>query len=520
MTIAPEHNKSKKFVPADWQLFDLGHLAERHNVAHNSANWSEMGCFKTSSVLWLAQHHVREIEHPSILIITSPSGKGTYYEAIPEILPEYTMFDVTTKGLFYILPGGVRVKVGDKPAQDIRLPHIFLANFHVFMRANKGEPERNPDKTLKKDAEGNIIMKKPTMCDHLLARKYDFMAIDEAHRIKNRKTKWSINIKKIEATEKHVMTGTGFVNRPDEIWSLLNFLDDKEFSSYWRFRDTYCQVDSYSGYEKVVGLKKEKKDEFRALVREIGVRRTLTEVMPHIKEPIFVKRPVELNPTQRKMYDEIKNDLKMLDQKGVPIHAPNVISALNRMRQIAVATPELVEDKYDPVLDRRVQRVRLVEPSSKLDEVMELLEELQWDEDAKQQVVVFSNFKDPLKLLKVRLEDKEVPYIHMEESDNDAVRYHKWKELWPTKEHQVFMATLQLGSESINLSTAQHIVFLDRSWSPKDNQQGIGRVRRPGQEGQPVVINIEAERTTDQKLEKTNYDKMGWFHEIFGAEEA
>jgi SNF2 family DNA or RNA helicase len=387
------------------------------------------------------------------------------------------------------------------------------------MRANKGEPMRDKEKRIIKDPNGVIMMKPLIMADFLLARTYDFVAIDEAHRIKNRKTKWTSNIKKLDAPAKHVMTGTGFINRPDELWSLLNFLNRREFSSYWRFRDRYCLIDNYSGFEKVIGLKKENKEEFRNLVREIGVRRTLTEVMPHIKEPIFVKRPVELSPTQRKMYDQIKAELRLLDQKGTPIHSPNVISALSRMRQICVATPELIEDYYDDKLERRVQKIRLVEPSSKLDDLMEIIDELRWDEDNKEPLVVFSNFRDPLELLKVRLDKSGITYIHMEQSDNEAVRYHKWFELFPKKEHQVFMSTLQLGSESINLSPARHVVFLDRSWSPKDNSQGIGRVRRPGQEGQPVVINIEAERTTDQRLERVNYQKVGWFNEIFGAED-
>lgn len=85
-------------------------------------------------------------------------------------------------------------------------------------------------------------------------------------------------------------------------------------------------------------------------------------------------------------------------------------------------------------------------------------------------------------------------------------------------EYRVFMSTLQLGGESINLSPARHVVFLDRSWSPKDNAQGIGRIRRPGQTRQPVVIHINAKNTTDQHIEKVNIMKHGWFHEIFGEE--
>ena len=163
--------------------------------------------------------------------------------------------------------------------------------------------------------------------------------------------------------------------------------------------------------------------------------------------------------------------------------------------------------------------IKLIEPSSKLDELMEILDGLEWDEENKQQVVVFSNFRDPLELLKVRLEKAGITFIHMDAGDNEEERYKKWHDEFPKKEHQVFMSTVQLGGESINLTSARHVVFLDRSWSPKDNNQAIGRIRRPGQEGQPVVINIEAKDTTDQKLERVNKEKEGWFNEIFGDED-
>jgi SNF2 family DNA or RNA helicase len=201
------------------------------------------------------------------------------------------------------------------------------------------------------------------------------------------------------------------------------------------------------------------------------------------------------------------------------------------LRQICVATPEVVEDYYDPVLERRFQKVRLVEPSSKLDEVMRVLEGLQWDDEKKEPLVIFSNFKDPLELLKARLnkhntfitengfhDDMLYKYIHLDVKDSDVERYRKWHDEFPKLEHRVFMSTLQLGGESINLTPARHVIFLDRSWSPKDNAQGIGRIRRPGQEGQPVVIHINANNTTDQYIEQVNDIKQGWYNQIFGDE--
>jgi len=326
-----------------------------------------------------------------------------------------------------------------------------------------------------------------------------------------------------------VSSGTGFINRPHEIWSSLNFLDKKRWGSFWSFYDEFCEIDEENGYARVVGVKPEMKDEFRKIVREYGPRRTLDEVMPHIKKPYFVPHEVDLSPTQRRMYDQIKGELYALDQQGVALYAANVLALLQRLRAICVATPEVVEDYFDVALDRRVQKIRLVEPSSKLDDLMETIDSMQWDEDDKQAVVVFSNFVGPLNLLQARFDkannnamemgfEPEYPYIWLKASDPDDVRYNKWANLFPSMEYRVFMSTLQVGGESINLTPARHVVFLDRSWSPKDNAQGIGRVRRPGQEGQPIVININARNTTDQYIERVVDIKQNWFNEIFGDE--
>jgi SNF2 family DNA or RNA helicase len=529
-----------KFVAQPWQLEDLAHLNEQEH----SANWSEMGCYKTSTALWLVEYKVRDIENPRVIIVTTKSGKGTYFEAIPAILPGWTVLNVGTRDVRMVLPTGKQVKIGKRLADEINVPHVVLTHYNVFARSNKGELTKC--KTCKGTGENPLFMEvkcfdckgagkvpAPWMqSDWLADRSWDFVILDEAHRIKNRDNKWTKKIKQmgIDALNRHVMTGTGFINRPDEIWSLFNFLDHKRFSSYWTFRDRYCEIDDWSGFAKVVGVRQDTKQEFRNLVREIGVRRTLTEVMPHIKEPIFVKHNVELNPTQRRMYDELKTELRMLDQKGEPIDSPNVLSMLNRLRQVCVATPEIVSDEYDEKQDRRVIRIQLVEPSSKLDALMEIIDGLEWDDDNRQQLVVFSNFKDPIKLFKARMDAQRIKleergldgsaysYIHMEEKDNDIVRDHKWRELFPQKKHRVFVCTLQLGSESINLTPAQYCVFLDRSWSPKDNNQGVGRIRRPGQEGQPVVIHVNAEGTVDQRMESTHFTKTGWFHEIFAED--
>lgn len=526
--------------PDPWQYVDMEYLYKQatEDESHGTANWSEMGAKKTSTGLWLIQRIVKEegIKNPKVLVVTTRSGKGAFYQLAPEILEGWMIFDIGTQGIS-ALQGGKLLKFPPSKLKhlpdEMDFPVLVLTHYQVFSKSTHGEFKVDQKTGMPlKDARGAMQLEDPTQGDRIAKdHLWDFAWLDEAHRIKDKDTKWTISAKRIKGKKRMVSTGTGFINRPYEIWSLLNFIDKKRLASFWNFYEIFCEIDDAEGYSRVVGVKPEMKDEFRKLVRRYGPRRTLSEVMPHIKEPIVPPDVlVNLNDTQRRMYDEIKTHLRTLDQKGVPIHASNVLTLLQRLRMICVATPEVVDDYYDEDLDRRIQRVTVVEPSAKLDAVQEIIEGLEWDEEHKSPIVIFSNFVAPLNLLEARFNKAnqateemglapEFPYLYMKQADSDELRYEKWYKLFPTMEYRIFMSTVQLGGESINLTPSRHVIFLDRSWSPKDNMQAVGRIRRPGQEGQPVVINVSARNTVDQYIHEVNRVKQGWFNQIFSNEE-
>lgn len=472
------------FEPQDWQLEDI------EAIVHGSysANWSEMGCYKTSTGLWLIDRKRTNEDDPSwnALIITSKAGKGTYYDAVPRCLPNYKLYDLTTTGVSEVGQDSVlwKASIDDVRLPEWDIPQIVLTHFDVF---------------------------NSKMFEVLHKIKWNFILIDEAHRIKNRNTSWTKKIKKLKGKYRHVMTGTPFVNDPAELWSLLNFLDRDRWRGYWDFRRKYCKeyIDEY-GYTHIIGLKEWMVDDYRNMRMELGPRRLMADVQKGIKHPIEQQILVELNTTQRRMFDEIKKTLRTLDQQGQPIGSPNVLSQLTRLRQICTATPEVVSSGFDPITQKPFTEIKLTEPSSKLDEVMNILDQIE-----SSKVVVFSNFTDPLKLLSKRLEDAGIGYLHMQQKHSDVERYEIWKIKFPQPQYKVFLSTLALGGESINLTPAKYLIFLDRSWSPKDMLQAVGRLYRPGQKQVPEIIYIDAKRTTDQYVQKKLDTKGGWFDEIF-----
>jgi len=545
--LAPEDilTEQERYSKKPFQLEDLSKMVKRDTVA----NWSDMGVYKTSTGLWWLNEKTKHIQAPKMLIITTRSGKGTYWKLAPILMPTWELYNVQRKKISLVL-GDTEIPV-DVPIEKFggNYPMLLVAHYDVFTtrakRKTKKEKEEengngNGSEELEEEQTDGVfqpfdsdelqkLIEKHApspqgLLDDILKTKWDAVILDEAHRIKNRPTSWTKNIKKLKAPFRQVMTGTGFINRPDEIWSLFHFLEPRTFTSYWRFRERYCdeETDFVTGMRVIRGINPETEQEFKDLVREYGPRRTKREVFKHLPEPLLSPVPVELNRTQRIMYDQIRSELYALDQAGLPLVAPNVLAALSRLRQICVATPRVVRDWYDEEQERRRQEIELIEPSSKLDAMMEIIEGLEWDAERKDQVVVFSCFKDPIKLAIKRFEKKGISYLHMEQKDNDRVRYEKWgrfdttDKLFPKKEYQVFICTLQLGSESISLTEASTCIFLDRSWSPKDNEQGVSRVWRPGQEQVANIIHINAEDTVDERILNVNNTKVGWFKQIFG----
>lgn len=524
-----------KFVMRDFQRDDIAYMAE---IEGGSCNWSEMGSFKTSTVEWLLELKTRAIVNPRVLIITTKTGKGPYLESLWEVLPEWDIFNISATKTQLVLGSNVTRWNVEFPDPLYMRPVIALAHYNCFTNRAcivrpkeetyflpNGEERKRP--ILKADGTFEMIVPK---CSDLLTKHWDLIVVDEAHRLKNPDAEWTRNIKKIKAPYRHVMTGTGFVNNPAEIWSLLDFAFghlDKQSpharliggkTGYWAFREYFCEEDDSGGYRKIVGIIPEKEDEFKRLVRAVGVRRTMIECFPDITEPIETVVPVKLSGVQRKMYEEIKDQLMTYDMMGTPLHSPTVLSALNRLRQISVATPEVTGDHYDEILERRVIEVKLTEPSSKLDAAMDIIEDLEWDSERHDQVVVFSNFKAPLELLKARLVKAKITHLHMKSEMGDKQRYELWHETWPKQEHQVFLSTLDLGAESINLTSAHRAIFLDQHWSPAKNKQAIGRIYRPGQTGACQLIYIRAEATVDYQVLDSVNTKHSWFKQIFGVD--
>lgn len=363
-------------------------------------------------------------------------------------------------------------------------------------------------------AHYNMFTKKSPAAKALRSTDFDAIIVDESHRIKNRNAQCTQQIRYLKADVKHIMTGSPFVNNPSDLWAQASFLDGSKVPGFWRFADHFCLYDEdlleRRGIKSVIGI--QRGDELKDWLKTFAIWRFKKDIFPDLPPKIRYQYTVDLNATQRRMYNEIKSELQTYDRDGVAFFSPNVLSALSRLRQITSATPKVRGRYWDDRHERWYYDIELTEPSSKLDAIMDVLRE------ASGQCVVFYTHTDVGRLLNVRLKAAGISCINMLQKDIDDSRLEKVNS-FQSGQAKVFHSTLALGSESITLTAADTVIFVDRAWTPKDNNQGEDRVHRPGQRLPTNVVDIFARATTDGYVRHKVATKDRWFKEIFSHEE-
>lgn len=230
---------------------------------------------------------------------------------------------------------------------------------------------------------------------------------------------------------------------------------------------------------------------------------------------------VDLSPTQRRFYEQMKKDMVawVNEHEDTPLVASVVVAQLQRLTQMALATPEIVGTKWVWRSDGEggkkkveVPDMRLMSPSSKIDAAKELIK----DHEGKQ-FVIFSSSKQVCYLAQAELGRSGIS-SEVLSGDTPQSEREGMVARFGRGDYQVFIGVIQAAAEGID--GLQHgtdtAIFLDRSWSTIKNMQAEDRLHRGGQKDTVQIIDIMARNTLDfgrkQKLET----KWAWIKQILG----
>lgn len=373
---------------------------------------------------------------------------------------------------------------------------------------------------------------------------------DECHALQNRKSKQTLAAKKLKTYYKTGLSGTPAYDKPDDLWSILNWLYPKYWTSFWRYYNDHVMFVESNGYRVVVGVNNVEK-----LQKEMAgfyIRRRKQDVLLDLPDKYYSEHIVELDPKQKRAYQQMKKDMISWvgEHEDEPVAAPAVIAQLTRLQQFSDAYGELEHftyrektkhdafltlDVYEKLIDeglikrfeepkiadgsvfvpagtymtRQAIRMKLSEPSTKLDAVMDIIG------STAEQIVVFSQFSQVIELLRTRLEKAGIPNgivigaTSSDERKNIIAKFQAGK-------LRVFAGTIAAGGIGITLTSASTVVFIDRSWSASLNIQAEDRLHRIGQKNAVQVIDIISRETLDAKrIRKINL-AWSWIKKLIG----
>lgn len=337
--------------------------------------------------------------------------------------------------------------------------------------------------------------------------------VDEAHRIKDPKAKqtraiWALG-SGTSVTRRWALTGTPLANDPSDLWSIMHFVEPKEYPTKSKFVDLYClQAWNNHGGLDVVGINPLTKDEFYRIFdprfRRMPKALVLSQLPPKIRQTRFV----EMTPKQRKAYNEVERTLATRLADGSILVAKSNLSAQIRLLQLA--SSYCIVDYGETPEDSSTWSVELTEPSPKLDEFMEVLSEL-----GDRPVVVAAEQRRLIELAVTRLEKAGISY-GLITGAVDAYDRQQALESFQAGKLRVLLFTLKAGGTGLTMTAADTIIFLQRSWSMIDNKQGEDRVHRIGSEIHESinVIDIVTEDTVEVQQILRLHDKSRRLDEI------
>src|SRR4029079_16354560 len=203
------------------------------------------------------------------------------------------------------------------------------------------------------------------------AWKPDLIVLDEAQRIKNWESKTSQAVKKLKSRYAIVLPGTPLENKLEELYSIVQFVDERRFGPAFQFLHDHRVLDENGNLKGYRNL-----DKIREKLAPVFLRRTrgevLTQLPPRTDNTVYV----ELADEQRGPAADQRATLARLLQK-------NYLTALDRKRILASVV------NMRTICDSLFLHDRQTRVSPKLDEFAELVPEL----GGEHKLVVFSQWE-------------------------------------------------------------------------------------------------------------------------------
>ncbi|KAF3827778.1 hypothetical protein GH733_001013, partial [Mirounga leonina] len=346
---------------------------------------------------------------------------------------------------------------------------------------------------------------------------WKYLIVDEGHRIKNMKCRLIRELKRFNADNKLLLTGTPLQNNLSELWSLLNFLLPDVFDDLKSF-ESWFDITSLSETAEDIIAKEREQNVLHMLHQVILtpflLRRLKSDVTLEVppKREVVVYAPLSkkqeifytaiVNRTIANMFGCSEKETVELSPTGRPRRRTRKSINYSKIDDFPNELEKLIS-QMQPEVDRERAVVETNIPiesevNLKLQNIMMLLRKccnhpylIEYPIDP-----VTQEFKIDEELVtnsgKFLILDRMLPEL--------KARGHKMHSFNTDPDVFIFLVSTRAGGLGINLTAADTVIIYDSDWNPQSDLQAQDRCHRIGQTKPVVVYRLVTANTIDQKI--------------------
>lgn len=488
-------NRSQRGGPwDDWMLYQLNMEAEQ---AKQVESFEQLQCLRTLPSFEPMPHQIGTAskvlhEMGGRAILADEVGLGKTIEA-GLVLKEYMVRGLVKRALILV------------PASLV-LQWVRELNqkFGISAVAQKKEYTWGYDVVV---ASIDTAKREPHR-EKVLGTDYDLIIIDEAHKLKNKKT---TNYQFANLLRKKyclLLTATPIQNDLDELYNLITLLKPGQLGGQSQFAANF-----------VVDKRLPKnEDQLQEALSGVMIRNRRGDGGIHFTKRHVKNIPLELSPEEKALYDAVTGFVReRYDESGGDM--TSMLSLVTLQREVCSSRDAVFltlvnlfkKTSEDSPLRSKiwelVEKIRGITANTKAEKTLELVKEMN------DKVIIFTEYRAT----------QEYLLQFFRSHDMSAVPYrggmNRGKKDWMMDlfrgRAQVLIAT-EAGGEGINLQFCHHMINFDLPWNPMRVEQRIGRVHRLGQTEDVRIYNLCTIGTIEEHIVNLLHEKINLFELVIG----
>ncbi len=479
----------------DWRLFQLAVQGEESRLV---TSFDELQCVKYIQDLTPLPHQIdtaRRVlfEMSGRAILADEVGLGKTIEA-GLILKEYIIRGLVSKVLI-LVPASLVLQWVRELNSKFGIPAIAQKKAYSWSSdivvASIDTAKRDPHKEI------------------LLDQEYDMLIIDEAHKLKNKKTSNYQFIQKLRKKYCLLLTATPVQNDLGELFNLITLLKPGQLGKQGEFSSNFV-VD-----KRIAKNEGQLKDE----LSKVMIRNRRGE-----GPTIFTKRTVrnvnlQLSPEEQALYDGVTSYVK--DQyQAAGGNLSSMLSLVTLQREVCSSrdavfvtlvnlTKKMAEDSPQRAkIWDLVYMIKEIKANTKAEKTIELIREMN------EKVIVFTEYRATQEYLLQYFRANDITCVPYRGGMNRGKK--DWMMDLFRGRVQVMIAT-EAGGEGINLQFCHNMINFDLPWNPMRVEQRIGRIHRLGQKNDVKIYNLSTTGTIEEHILNLLHEKINMFEMVIGG---